>query len=177
MSEGLRTAMQNQLTPTFLSLGHDYALGTLFAASVYQAAQKAGDVEGMQKALIKAYDDSSTATPGLQQFINANLSNPERVTLEALADILLAHISSPNMRQLACSELWQRLDLHPEDRPMPNCPATSGPSTRTICGAFRPYWRRAGGRSTRRCAPPKAANCARGRAAAGARWRGLWIMC
>jgi hypothetical protein len=125
MTEELRTAIQNQLTGVFLSLGKEYELGTLFAAALYQAANKAGEVEAMQKAIIKAYDDTSTATPGLQQMFDAYLSNPEKVTLEALSDVILSHITSPNLQRLACNELWERLDLHPEDRPLAHCPSTS----------------------------------------------------
>jgi hypothetical protein len=125
MTESLRTAINNLDSDTFAVQSKQYDLGTLFAASLYQAANKGGKLELMQKALIRAYDDDSSQTPGLKQFLDANLATSEKLTLEAVSDIIISHVTDPDLKRLVCNELWDRLDLQPTQIPLPHCPPTS----------------------------------------------------
>jgi hypothetical protein len=126
MTEELRTAIINLDSSTFVGQGKEYDLGTLFAASLYQAANKSGKLEIMQEALISAYDDSTSQTPGLRQVLDANLSTSEKVTLELLSDVLISHVTDPALKAQVCSELWDRLDLHWDQLPTAtHCPTTA----------------------------------------------------
>ncbi|MBK7860307.1 MAG: hypothetical protein IPJ65_17195 [Archangiaceae bacterium] len=125
MSTALRTAIDNLHTFEFQRVGMEYKLGTLIAAALYQAAEPIGQRDIMQKALIQAYDDDSTQSLGLRQLFEANLNTPENVTLEAVSDTILSHITGEELRRRACAELWDRLDLHPDMIPLPHCPNTA----------------------------------------------------
>jgi hypothetical protein len=123
----LRNALMSQSSATFIGQGNQYKIGTLFAASLYQAANKSGKVELMQAALVKAYDDESSMTPGFKQFFNLNIESPDKVTLEAIVAVILNHITDTELKKQTCSELWTRLDLHPLDMQFvpPGCPTTA----------------------------------------------------
>lgn len=125
MSSGLRTALQGP-SDAFIASGFQYKLGTIIAAALYQAANKGGKLEIMQKALIRSYDHESNVTPGFRQEITANLNASEKFTLEKVAGIILSHITDPDLKRLTCNELWGRLDLaNSTERPIPFCPNTS----------------------------------------------------
>lgn len=125
MSADLKNALSLP-SDTFAGQGQQYKLGTLIAASLYQAANKGGKVEIMQKALIRAYSDESNLTPGLRQVFQSNLGSPEKITLERIADVILSHITDPELKRLTCNELWDRLDLEIVDTTsVPACPNTS----------------------------------------------------
>lgn len=110
-----------------------YLVGNLFAASIYQAANKVGgDPKVMQRVLLAAYDDDSTTTPGLRQLLNKNLNTPQNFTVEAVANTIVAHASDPKLKMELCNEFSTRLQTTcgvfgggtcPE---MPDCPATAG---------------------------------------------------
>lgn len=136
MSVELRTAINNLDSATFIGQGKIYDLGTLVAASLYQAANKGGKVEIMQKALIKAYDDPATQTPGFRQIFDANLSTSEKISLELMSDVIISHITDPDLKRLTCNELWDRLDLQPSQIPLPHCPPTSNRGT--VCPPLPP---------------------------------------
>lgn len=109
-----------------------YKVGNLIAVSLYQAANKVGDVGVMQKALINAYDDPSPTNPGLRQLINSNLNTPQAVTLESVANIIIAHVTEPQMKKELCNEFSMRLQLKCGSFPcaeMPACPSTAGRPT------------------------------------------------
>src|SRR5581483_2407068 len=128
LTTGLRNALMTQDTGTFLGQGTQYKIGTLFAASLYQAGNKAGGTSGTQelaKALILAYDDESNDTPGFKQVFEDNINTPENITVELMADTILSHISDPNLKRLTCNELWERLNLDPSNNALPHCPNTS----------------------------------------------------
>jgi hypothetical protein len=132
-------------TPTqWVQAPEMYKVGTLWASALYQAANKAGKVEELQKALLASYDDETPRNarqeggPGLRQLINRTLQAPlDAFTPEAVADVLLAHITDPALKKLACSELLTRLQLKCEAEPpllckaIPACPGTSARDTTT----------------------------------------------
>jgi len=129
MTVELRTEITTQSTDEFVAQGNQYKLGTIFATSLYQAANKSGKLEIMQEALVAAYDDSTPATPGFNQIFEANDAMPENITLEMLSDVILSHITDPALATQVCNELWERLDLQvPDDGsvvPSAHCPTTS----------------------------------------------------
>jgi hypothetical protein len=127
MTVELRTALTTLGTGDFIAQGQQYKVGTLFAASLYQAANKGGKVELMQKALVASYDDETNATPGFKQVFDANLNSPQKITLEKMADVILSHITDPDLKRLTCNELWERLNLTipTPDSSLTNCPNTS----------------------------------------------------
>jgi hypothetical protein len=127
MTVDLRTAIATLPSDTFVGEGQQYKLGTIFAASLYQAANKGGKVTVMQQALVAAYNDDSNATPGFNQFLASNLASPQNLTLEKVADIILSHITDPDLKRLACNEMWERLNLTipSPDGSITHCPPTS----------------------------------------------------
>jgi hypothetical protein len=130
LTTDLRTALTTLDTGTFTGEGFQYRIGTLFAASLYQAGNHAGGTSGTEeiaKALIRSYDDDANATPGFKQVFEANVASPEKITLEKMADIILSHITDPNLQRLTCNELWERLNLNNPDPlgGLTHCPNTS----------------------------------------------------
>jgi hypothetical protein len=132
LDANLRNAYLNFQPSQWTSDADMYSLGTLWAASLYQAANQASQLEAMQKALVAAYDDPSPTTPGLRQLVNGNLDTPQNFTAEAVADVLLAHLGAgTELQRLTCSQLLTRLQLSCTlgsgtlCAEIPNCPATA----------------------------------------------------
>jgi hypothetical protein len=128
MTANLRNAFFNFSPDQWVRSPSMYEVGNLFAASLYQAANKVGDVGVMQKALLTAYDDASPANPGLRQLINQNINTPQAVTLEAVANVIVAHVTEPALKKELCNEFSTRLQLVCGAFPcpeMPACPSTA----------------------------------------------------
>lgn len=126
MTVDLRNAFANDSPDQWVRSTSMYEVGNLFAASMYQAGQRAsGDngVKEIQKALLLAYDDASSTTPGLRQLINKNLNTPQFVTLEAVVNIIAAHVTGPNTRKELCKEFSTRLQLNCGGPPCADFPA------------------------------------------------------
>ena len=119
------------------------ARSRIIAASLYQAGNKLGKLEILQKALIDAYDDESPTTPGLRQLITKNLNTPKNFTQEAVVDIIAAHVTDPELKKQVCTEFSSRMQLRCGSWPcqvdgitsMPNCPPTARRDN-TICPAI-----------------------------------------
>lgn len=128
MTENLRNAFMTYAPDQWVRSSNMYEVGNLFAAAMYQAGNKVGDIGVMQKALITAYDDASATNPGLRQLVNSNVNNPAAMTPEAVANIIVAHVTDPAMKKELCNEFSTRLQLKcgafPCDE-MPACPSTS----------------------------------------------------
>jgi hypothetical protein len=133
MDEPLRTAFQNFTQAQWIAAPELYKVGNLIAASLYQAGNKIGKLEILQKALIKAYDDESPTTPGLRQLITKNLNTPRNFTPEAVVDVIAAHVTDPELKKQVCQEFSTRMQLRCGAWPctldglpaMQNCPATA----------------------------------------------------
>lgn len=140
MDDQLRTAFRNFPKGQWVAAPEMYKVGNLVAASLYQAGNKTGKLEVLQRALIRAYDDESPTTPGLRQLITNNLQTPAKFTPEAVVDVIAAHVTDPELKKFVCSEFSTRMQLRcgawPCDldgvRVMPNCPSTARRDT-TIC--------------------------------------------
>lgn len=111
MTAELRNAFHTYQQSKFLQDGLHYKIGTLIAASLYQASVPLGKEELMQKALIDALDDRSAQTPGFRQLIGLNLQTPQAFTLEAMANTIAAHVSDPELKKSVCKQLSDRLSL------------------------------------------------------------------
>lgn len=125
---GTRNCMTVELR-TKLSLPRDspsqYKLGTLFAAALYQASEPVGKRETMQRALIDAYDDELDRPPGLRQLFEANrIAASQNITLEAVSDVLINHVTDPELQRRVCTELVDRLNL--DRSKLTKCPVTAG---------------------------------------------------
>ena len=72
-------------------------------------------------------DDETNGTPGFKQVFDANLTSPQNITLEKMSDVILSHITDPNLKKLVCNELWERLNLNNPDPlgGLTHCPSTS----------------------------------------------------
>ncbi|MFZ5470977.1 MAG: hypothetical protein ACOZIN_16235 [Myxococcota bacterium] len=124
MSEGLRTALASLPVGTFTGQGLEYEVGTLLAASLYQAGNKSAQMGVLQKAVISAYDDDSAATPGFRQLIRNNLETPQNFTLSAVLDALLAHLpAGSRLQELTCNEFLDRFQVPRGE--LPHCPVSS----------------------------------------------------
>jgi hypothetical protein len=135
-----KQAFLNSTPGTWISPGGKmYVYGTLWAAALYQGASSGSStaaIEELQKALLASYDDPTPTRQGLRQLID-NLENPADFTPEAVADVILSHISENALRTKVCSELLTRLQLSckPEGtihcKEMPHCPAASVADSKT----------------------------------------------
>lgn len=140
MDEQLRTAFRTYPQGAWVAAPEMYKVGNLIAASLYQAGNKTGKLEVLQRALIKAYDDESPTTPGLRQLITNNLQAPAKFTPEAVVDVIAAHVTDPELKKFVCQEFSVRMQLRCASWPcapdgvnlMPNCPSTARRDS-TIC--------------------------------------------
>ncbi len=130
MTATLRTALTSLDNDQFLAGGNQYLVGTLFTVSMYQASERLGKRDLMQKALVAAYGDDSASNPGLKQIIEANLNTSANFTPEAVVDVIAGHITDPELLKAFCGEAANRLQLVCDGN---NTPATSFP-----CG-FLPH--------------------------------------
>jgi hypothetical protein len=131
MDANTRNAFNNDSPDQWVRSTNMYKVGNLWAAAMYQAGQRtSGDsgVKEMQRALFLAYNDPSSATPGLSQLINSNINTQQAFTPEAVANVVVAHVSNPMLKKLLCDEFSTRLQLKCGAFPcpeMPACPPTS----------------------------------------------------
>ena len=112
-------------------------MGNLYAASLYQAGNKLGKIDVLQKALILAYSDDSPSNPGFRQLIEANQGDSslgqKNFTPEAVVDIIAGHITDPALKKQVCTEFSTRLQLRCGSWPceldgfpaMTHCPSTA----------------------------------------------------
>lgn len=144
MDESLLTGLNNTTQAEWLASPNLYKVGNLLAAALYQAGNKTGKLEVLEKALVVMLDDESATTPGLRQLIEANQGDAslatKNFTPEAVVDIIAAHITDPELQKAWCSEASTRLQLKcgawpctiNGDPAMPHCPSTAVRDT-SIC--------------------------------------------
>jgi hypothetical protein len=133
MDANLRTSFQNLSQSQWVLSNEMYQVGNLIAASLYQAGNKLGKLDVLQKAVLLSYDDESPTTPGLRQLISKNLNTPKNFTPEAVVDVFAAHITDPDLKKQVCTEFSSRLQLRCGTWPctvdgiaaMRNCPSTA----------------------------------------------------
>lgn len=127
LTEGYRNSLLALNVKDFTGQGLEYRVGTVIASALYQAGNKAGKMEVLQKAVLAAYDDPSASSPGLSQLVQENLNSPHNFTLARVADALLSHVSDLGLQRLLCTELLDRLQL--DQAELPHCPASATPGT------------------------------------------------
>lgn len=136
MNPGLRNALDTLPVEDFVRAGYEYQVGTVLAAALYRAGSKAGKLEVLQKALLRAYHDTNPRTPGFFQLISSNLQTPQNFTVSAVANTILQHISDPELKKYTCNELWDRLQIRCLAMPceeLPDCPAESSRGNPPAC--------------------------------------------
>lgn len=105
-----------------------YRVGTLIAAALWNASDPIGETETVQKALLTAYTDETSANPGLKQLFLSGLVSADNVTLERTADVIIGHMpQGTELQKRVCTELIDRLDL--DRSKLAKCPATAGNGT------------------------------------------------
>jgi len=124
LSSAQRFAMEGDTLTTFDMRRGPYEVGTVIAAALYQAGEKSGQRQDLQRALLAAYANSAPQKPGLKETIASVANQGNLVKLETLANALLAQVEEPETRKLLCNELWGRLKLNGR---VDNCPAASAP--------------------------------------------------
>jgi len=108
-----------------------YTIGTLFAASFYQAAMEVGKFDSMAKFIIHAYDSNAIGKPpGIRQHYIQNAETPQNISLESVADVFLAHITDNDLKRRTCNQLLDRFAFEKEY--LPNCPESSASNNQ--CG-------------------------------------------
>lgn len=123
-----RTAFEQFAPGQWVTSQEMYRVGNLIAASMYQAGNKLGKIDVMQKSLLLAYDDESNVTPGFRQLLSRNLNTPQFFTLEAVGNAIAGHISDPELKRTFCTEYVTRLQTTCGTFPcpeLPACPSTS----------------------------------------------------
>lgn len=132
LSADLRTAAMNQGSTEWLNKSNHYKLGTVIAAALYQASEPVGKRGVLQKSLLLAYDDDRAASPGFNQVFNTLSATPQQFTMEKMADVLISHVTDPDLQRRLCNELLDRLSLVCGDpvqgsvcANVPSCPNTS----------------------------------------------------
>ncbi|MFZ5444675.1 MAG: hypothetical protein ACOZQL_32070 [Myxococcota bacterium] len=115
MDENLRTHFENATQLDWISSPDMYRVGNLVAASLYQAGNKLGKIDVLQKALILAYDDIDPKNPGIRQLIEANMGDSalgqKNFTPEAVVDIIAGHVTDPELKKAVCTEFSTRMQL------------------------------------------------------------------
>lgn len=140
MDETTRQAFQNFNNTQWIQSPELYKVGNLIAASLYQAGNRTGKLDVLQKSLILAYDDESPTNPGLRQFIKNNLNTSENFTPENVVNVIVSHVSDPDLKKELCSQFSTRLQLRCGSWPcevnglpsMRACPSTAARDA-TIC--------------------------------------------
>jgi len=122
LSSAQRFAMEGEPLSTFDGRGGPYEVGTVIAAALYQAGEKSGQRQDIQRAVLAAYANSAPQKPGLKETIASVANQGNLLKLETLANALLAQVEDLETRKQLCNELWGRLKL---DGRVDNCPVAS----------------------------------------------------
>ncbi len=106
-------------TDQFTAIGDHYVLGTVLATALYKAGEANGGSyrQGLQRAVLAAYSDPSTANPGLAQLIEANANTPEQFTITAALNAIVKHVPDDGMQDAVCQQFFDRFGLTQRERP------------------------------------------------------------
>lgn len=108
----------------FLQQGLEYRLGTIIAATLYQTSKRVPDsLDAVEQAVLASYSDANGTSPGMEQILINNLTNPNAVSVETLLNAVLAHTPSMEVRTEMCNRFIDQLKLQPQF--MPACPNTA----------------------------------------------------
>ncbi|PZR16795.1 MAG: hypothetical protein DI536_06490 [Archangium gephyra] len=133
MDETTRQAFLNFNNSQWVTSPEMYKVGNLIAASLYQAGNRTAKEDVLRKALILAYDDESPTNPGLRQFVKNNLNTPENFTPENVVNIIVSHVTDPDLKKELCTQFTTRMQLRCSSFPcevnglpsMRACPSTA----------------------------------------------------
>lgn len=125
LSSAQREALEAMTFEAYNASGGPYVVGTVLAAALYQAGEKSGQRQDIQRALLAAYANGVPDKPGLKETIVSLANRGNLLRLETLAGVLASQVEDSQTRKLLCSELLGRLKLRLLD--VPQCPAASAP--------------------------------------------------
>jgi len=108
----------------FLQQGLEYRLGTIIASTLYQTSRRVPDTLGaVEQAVVASYTDANGTSPGMEQILTGNLTNPQAVSLETLLNAILAHTRAKDVQTEMCNRFIDQLKANPGL--MPDCPNTA----------------------------------------------------
>lgn len=108
----------------FLQQGLEYRLGTIIAATLYQTSKRVPDsLDTVEQAVVASYSDANGTSPGMEQILINNLTNPGNVTVETLLNAVMSHTPALEVRTEMCNRFLDQLKLNPAL--MPACPNTA----------------------------------------------------
>ncbi len=111
MSAALANALYTAGRDEFGGIGQQYAVGTLIASALWEAAEATGQRESLEQALLDAYSDENLSNPGLAQVLELTLPDQTAFTLGLAMSVVVSHISDPTLKLAACRSLADRLGL------------------------------------------------------------------
>jgi hypothetical protein len=131
MSSDLATSLCTTPSAQFIAAGQHFKVGAILGAALYHASTITGQRDVLATSLLNAYSDTTPSTRGFQQLLYDNPTT-NTVTLGAAANIILNHITDPNLKRVACNQLmtWVQLtsaEICPTGTTTCGCPATSAP--------------------------------------------------
>jgi len=109
MDLSLLSQLYNQNLSEFS--GNEYRVGTLLASALYQAGEATGQRDVLLRAIVAAYNDESTTTPGLYQLARAYIADQSRFTLSVAASAIITHITDLRLKEAVCNELMDHLQI------------------------------------------------------------------
>jgi hypothetical protein len=128
MTVALRDQLKNQSFSEFS--GKEYQVGTILASALFQAGEATGQREVLLRAIVAAYNDPSTQTPGLFQLAQQNLTQQNRFGLAMASSAIISHITDLRLKEAVCNELMDHLQIPRELLLGPNlCPASAAGGT------------------------------------------------
>lgn len=102
--------------------GLEYNVGTILANALYTAGQNTGQAKVIQRAVVAAYSDNSSSTPGLAQLTAAAMNNQEQFTLEVALGAIANHISDNTLKLAVCNQFIEHLGVFHDDLVAAGCP-------------------------------------------------------
>ncbi|MEN9797918.1 MAG: hypothetical protein RL653_1614 [Pseudomonadota bacterium] len=125
LTSAQRESLEAMPFDSYNASGGTYVVGTVLAAALYQAGEKSGQRQEIQRALLAAYANGAPDKPGLKETIVSLANRGNLLRLETLAGVLASQVEDTQTKKLLCNELLGRLKLRLAD--VPQCPAASTP--------------------------------------------------
>ncbi|WP_338865343.1 hypothetical protein [Myxococcus stipitatus] len=95
--------------------GKEYLVGTILASALYQAGEATGQRDILLRSIVAAYNDETTATPGILQLTRRFISDQSKFTMAAAAGAIISHVTDLRLKEAVCNELMDHLQI-PRDQ-------------------------------------------------------------
>ena len=121
MTTALRNALTTANTVDFSGL--EYQVGTALSTALWQAGERAGQRQALQRAVLASYFDATPSTPGFAQLVTSNLNSPQNFTLGLVANTILKHIADSGLKREVCNQFLDHLQVRRAE--LPDCPSSA----------------------------------------------------